>query len=81
MGKSRGGLSTKIHAAVDGLGNPVRLLLTAGQVSEHTQAGALIAGFRAGFVLADKVMCQRFSGHKVKQHFAASRSQRVIYIH
>jgi hypothetical protein len=27
------------------------------------------------------MMCQRFSGHKVKQHFAASRSQRVIYIH
>lgn len=54
MGKSRGGLSTKIHAAVDGLGNPVRLLLTAGQVSEHTQAEALIAGFSADFVLADK---------------------------
>lgn len=34
MGKSRGGLSTKIHAAVDALGNPVRLLLTAGQTSE-----------------------------------------------
>ena len=27
------------------------------------------------------LMCQRFSGHKVKQHFAASRSQRAIYIH
>jgi transposase len=54
MGKSRGGLSTKIHAAVDALGNPVRLLLTAGQVSEHTRAEALVEGFRAGFVLADK---------------------------
>jgi transposase len=54
MGKSRGGLSTKTHAAVDALGNPVRLLLTAGQVSEHTQAEALIGGFLAGFVLADK---------------------------
>lgn len=54
MGKPRGGLSTKIHATVDGLGNPVRLLLTAGQVSEHTQAEALVAGFRAGFVLTDK---------------------------
>lgn len=31
MGKSRGGLTTKIHAAVDALGNPVRLLLTQGQ--------------------------------------------------
>lgn len=54
MGKLRGGLSTKIRAAVDALGNPVRLLLTAGQVSEHTQAEALIEGFRTGLVLADK---------------------------
>jgi len=54
MGKSRGGLSTKIHAAVDSLGNPVRLLLKAGQVSEHTKAEALIEGFQASFVLADK---------------------------
>jgi transposase len=54
MGKSRGGLSTKIHAAVDALGNPVRLLLTAGQASEYTQAEALIEGFEAGYVLADK---------------------------
>jgi Transposase DDE domain. len=54
MGKSRGGLSTKIHAAVDALGNPVRLLLTAGQTSEYTQAEALIEGFAAGYILADK---------------------------
>lgn len=54
MGKSRGGLSTKIHAAVDALGNPVRLLLTAGQTSEYTQAEALILGFEASYVLADK---------------------------
>lgn len=54
MGKSRGGLSTKIHVAVDASGNPVRLLLTAGQTSEHTQAGALVDGFQASFVLADK---------------------------
>ncbi len=54
MGKSRGGLSTQIHAAVDALGYPVRLLLTAGQVSEYTQAEALIEGFKPGYVLADK---------------------------
>jgi transposase len=47
-------LSTKIHEAVDALGNPVRLLLTAGQASEHTQAEALIEDFKADFVLADK---------------------------
>lgn len=54
MGKSRGGLSTKIHAAVDALGNPVRLLLTPGQASEYGQAEALIQGFTFEAVLADK---------------------------
>jgi len=47
-------LSTIIHAAADALGNPVRLLPTAGQASEYGQANALIEGFNAGFVLADK---------------------------
>ncbi len=47
-------MSTKIHAAVDALGNPVRLLLTAGQASEYGQANALIEGFEADYVLADK---------------------------
>ncbi len=54
MGKSRGGLSTIIHAAVDALGNPVRFILTAGQYSEIRQADALIEGFSADYVIADK---------------------------
>ena len=40
MGKSRGSLSTKIHATVDALGNPLRLLLTPGQASEYEQASS-----------------------------------------
>ena len=32
MGRSRGGFGTKVHIAVDSLGNPVRLILTGGQV-------------------------------------------------
>lgn len=31
MGRSRGGLTTKIHAVVDADGRPIRLALTAGQ--------------------------------------------------
>ncbi len=54
VGISRGGLSTKIHAAVDALGNPVRFILTGGQASECGQANALIEGFAAAYVLADK---------------------------
>lgn len=55
MGKSRGGLSTKIHAAIDGLGNPVRFLLTAGQCSEMTQSDALIEGFSADYVIDELI--------------------------
>ena len=47
-------MSTKIHAAVDALGNPVRFILTQGQSSEYEQANGMIAGFQADFVLADK---------------------------
>ena len=54
MGQSRGGLSTKIHAAVDALGNPVRLILTTGQHSEIKQAIPLIEGFSADYIIADK---------------------------
>src|SRR5215211_4126780 len=43
IGRSRGGLSTKIHIAVDALGNALRLLYTAGQTHESTTAEALIA--------------------------------------
>jgi transposase len=39
---------------VDALGNPVRAILTAGQQADITQAEALIAGFAANAVLADK---------------------------
>lgn len=34
IGRSRGGLTTKIHAVVDALGNPLRFELTAGQAHD-----------------------------------------------
>ena len=54
LGKSRGGFSTKIHATVDALGNPIRLLLTGGQASDSKQAIPLLEGFDFGGVLADR---------------------------
>ena len=39
---------------MDALGNPVRFILTQGQSSEYDQANALIEGFQADFVLADR---------------------------
>jgi len=47
-------LITKIHAAVDALGNPLRLLLSAGQVADIEQASSLIEGIGAATVIADK---------------------------
>jgi len=54
QGRSRGGLSTKIHAAVDALGNPVRFFITGGQISDYTMADDLISGFKPDYVIADK---------------------------
>ena len=54
MGHSRDGLSTKIHAVVDALGNPKRFILSAGQSSEYFQAEALIDEFNSQYILADR---------------------------
>lgn len=54
LGRSRGGFSTKIHVACDGMGKPVKLILTPGQVHDVTQGPALINGSDAKKFLADK---------------------------
>lgn len=51
---TRGGLTTKIHAAVDALGLPIRFELTSGQWADSPQAEGLIAGLEGvGHVIAD----------------------------
>jgi transposase len=54
LGRSRGGFSTKIHAGVSGLGLPVKIVLTAGQEADITQAEKLIEGVPFEVVIADK---------------------------
>jgi len=54
LGRSRGGFSTKIHLAVDALGNPVEFLLTGGQVADVTQAEPLIDAHEADAYILDK---------------------------
>ena len=46
-------MSTKIHALVEGLGNPARWSLTAGQTHDITQAQALLEGLEFGVLVAD----------------------------
>src|SRR5208282_3967668 len=56
IGKSRGGLSTKIHALVGALGNPLKIILTGGQVHDLAGADALLPGMEAQALLADKAL-------------------------
>jgi len=53
LGRSKGGFSTKIHAMVDALGNPLKFLLTAGQRHDITQAKNLIDDIKNTTVIAD----------------------------
>ncbi|MGK9204234.1 IS5 family transposase [Sinorhizobium meliloti] len=55
MGRSRGGLTSKIHALVDAEGRPVNLRLTGGQIADCTEADALTDELGEGdILLADK---------------------------
>ena len=54
LGRSRGGFSTKIHLVTDALGNALRFRLTGGERNDITQAEALVEGFSAEYVIADK---------------------------
>jgi transposase len=54
LGRSRGGFSTKIHLLVDGLGNPLRLRLTAGQCHDTPPAPAWGEGLTFERVIADR---------------------------
>ena len=54
LGRSRGGFTTKIHVVVDGLGNPLRLGLTAGQRQDIIVAQQMVDGFCFDHLLADR---------------------------
>lgn len=51
MGRSRGGLTTKIHALVDTEGRPIHLKLTAGQAHDGRSAVDMFQTVEAGHIL------------------------------
>ncbi len=46
LGRSRGGLTTKVHLAVDGRGLPLSIVLTPGNVNDATAFGQVLDGIR-----------------------------------
>lgn len=51
MGRSRGGLTTKIHALVDRMGLPISLKLTPGQAHDGQSAIDMLGALRKGQTL------------------------------
>ena len=51
MGRSRGGLTTKLHALVDANGLPILLKLTPGQANDGRSAADMFDSLREGNVL------------------------------
>ena len=51
MGRSRGGLTTKIHALVDTKGRPIHLKLTEGQAHDGRSAADMFDTIKAGNIL------------------------------
>ena len=54
INRSRGGLTTKLHVAMDAFGNPTRVVLSAGQIADIERDAALIQDQPAEFIVADK---------------------------
>ena len=53
-GMTKGGINTKLHAAVDSNGMPINFIITAGTTADCTQAISLLDGLSPGYVLADR---------------------------
>lgn len=54
LGRSKGGFSCKIHALCDGLGLPIKFILSGGQEAECCLAIPILENVKATAVLADK---------------------------
>lgn len=54
IGRSKGGLSTKIYAILDALGNPIGFHLNGGQTCDLDGADVLLPQGKADILLADK---------------------------
>ena len=75
IGRSRGGLSTKIHATCDALGNPTGFYLTAGQAHDLDGADVLLPEIKAKALLADRAYDAEV---RVRQLLAGDNCEAVI---
>ena len=71
VGRTKSGLTTKLHLAVDAHGMPIRMLVTAGTVTDCTRAEALLDGIAAERLLSDR-------GYDTNAALAAARERGMV---
>ena len=55
IGRTKGGMNTKLHAVTDTIRRPIQFFMTAGQVSDYTGARALVSNLPAAeWLLRDR---------------------------
>ena len=76
VGRTRGGLNTKLHAIVDGLGNPVEFLLSAGNDNDCVHAIELLENVElcGSNVLADRA----YGAQSIREYISKHGANYVI---
>jgi transposase len=74
MGRSRGGLTTKIHTLTDAQGRPLRFILTAGEAHDSTTAADLLADRTTTGVIADKA----YDNNALRELIGNSQAEAII---
>lgn len=68
IGRTKGGMNTKLHALTDAKGRPISFFITAGQVSDYTGAAALLDDLpKAQWMLGDRGYDADWSGTLFRQ--------------
>jgi len=66
LGRTAGGLTSKIHALVDALGNPINFIISPGQEHDSQKSLDLIDEIKGTYLLADKAYDAQFLIDKAK---------------
>ncbi|ORU06795.1 IS5 family transposase, partial [Francisella tularensis] len=73
IGRSVGGITTKIHAMTDALGNPIEILLSEGKTHDSKVANLLKNVYNTK-VIADRA----YHSNEIRQHIQSISSEAVI---
>ena len=77
LGRSRGGLSSKIHCVVNDKGIPVDIYLSGGQVHDSKYGEMLLEGKRSKFVVGDRA----YASAKIRRKITSIGAESVIPLH